>query len=1404
LTRPRPKAANVLARALGCVLFLRQAPSPAVTVSIGASWAMETTLSRKWTKSRTRGRKLHLTEAKARVGRARKTRADLERQLKACKREIANARERLIEATKQQTATSEMLRIISDSPLQSVLDAVAEHAARLCDSNHAEIYRLENNLIRLVAAYGDFPVHSQAREGFPVNRDRVIGRTICDRRSVHVHDLAAEDSEYPSGSSDAKRLGHRTTLGTPLLRERTPIGGILFRRFEVRPFSDNQIALLESFADQAAIAIENVRLFEAEKQRTLALAQANRDLAEREAKIRRLVDANIIGVFTWHIVGRTPEDREAVFKDVNDTFFRLVGYEREELIKGSVGQEVLTAPEYRDRTDRAMAEMKLTGSFQPYEKEYIRKDGSRVPVLIGGATFEGSETEGVAFVLDLTERKRAEEALRASEERFRDYVDVASDWFWETGPDHRFTEFSRSAADWGLSQVLIGKKRWDLAGDREEEPEKWRAHIATLEARQPFRGFKYKIPHPDGSARYVSVSGKPVLDGSGAFLGYRGVATDVSAEVWSEKALRDSEERFRTLMQFSFDVYWETDAQHRFIRQDYSEGVTDGPSLGSELGKRRWEVPHLEIDEEAWRKHREILDAHLPFRDLEYARPTPNGGKRWEAVSGLPMFDEAGRFIGYRGVGRHITERKQIEEALRQREKELREIVETIPAMTVTITADGRDAFIGKRFSEYSGLSEEDARGSGWKVTVHPDDLDLYLRSWRPSLISGDPVEFETRVRRADGEYRWFLARAVAQKDEHGNILKWYEVLTDIEDRKRAEAVLRERETRIRRLFDANIIGILISDFEGSVVEANDAFLGIVGYGRDDLIAGRINLGDMTPPEWRELQERSVEEMNSSGTMPSREKEYFRKDGSRVPVLVGGAGLEEGGKQSVGFVLDLTERKRAEAVLRESEARVRHLIDANIIGIFIGDFDGNIVDANDTYLRLLGYDREDLLSGRLNWATITPPELLYRSERALQEMKSVGKARLYEKEYIRKDGSRVPALVGATIFGEGRGLGFVLDLTEQKRAETALRESEEQWKAIFENNPTMYFMVDATDTILSVNPFGAEQLGYTTNELIGRPVETLFHRADRESALRNKQVCLEHIGRTMSWELRKLRKNGEALWVRETARAMLIKNRPVVLVVSEDITEVKRAAEALRDVQTELAHANRVATMGQLTASIAHEVSQPIGGAAASAHAALNWLTSEPPNLEAARRSIERAIRDTKRAGDVIGRVRDIIKKAPPRRDRFNINEAIREVVELIRSEAVKNGIAVRMDIADGLPLLHGDRVQLQQVIINLIVNAIEAMKGAGEGARDLVISTRKAELGILVVAVKDSGPGLAPADSDRLFEAFYTTKAAGLGLGLSICRSIIEAHEGRMSAANNAGPGATFQFTLRADNGDS
>jgi PAS domain S-box-containing protein len=485
----------------------------------------------------------------------------------------------------------------------------------------------------------------------------------------------------------------------------------------------------------------------------------------------------------------------------------------------------------------------------------------------------------------------------------------------------------------------------------------------------------------------------------------------------------------------------------------------------------------------------------------------------------------------------------------------------------------------------------------------------------------------------------------------------------------------------------------------------------------------------------------------------------------------------------------------------------------------------------------------------------------------------------------------------------------------RKRAEEALRESEERWRAVFENNPTMYFMLDAAGTVVDVTPFGAEQLGYAVDELVGHPVLIVFHEADRDAVQRKVAACFEQLGRTMVWEFRKLRKDGTMLWVRETARAMLIKHRPVALIVCEDITERKRAeylsqqvferspdrisivgrdyryqrvnpaferrygvpaetfvgkhvadflgwdgfertakayyercfageevsyaqwfniflgrrylavtysplrptserveavlvisrdltehmlaSEALREAQMELAHVNRVTTMGQLTASIAHEVNQPIAATVTNAQAALRWLDARPPDLEETRQAVARIVNDGIRAGEVVDRIRALIKKVPARTDRFDINDAIVDVVALTRSELSSNGVSLQTQFAQGLPLVQGDRVQLQQVILNLIVNAIEAMSGVSEGARELRISTEINESSGALVAVQDSGPGLDPASLEHLFDAFYTTKSSGMGMGLSICRSIIEAHGGRIWAEANVPQGATFQFTF-------
>ena len=490
------------------------------------------------------------------------------------------------------------------------------------------------------------------------------------------------------------------------------------------------------------------------------------------------------------------------------------------------------------------------------------------------------------------------------------------------------------------------------------------------------------------------------------------------------------------------------------------------------------------------------------------------------------------------------------------------------------------------------------------------------------------------------------------------------------------------------------------------------------------------------------------------------------------------------------------------------DKKIRRLVDANIVGIIIWELDGRILEANDAFLHMLGYDREDLSSGRIHRTDLTPTEWRDRDAHTVQELKRVGTVQPFEKEYFRKDGSRVPVLLGGVMFEQSpnQGVSFVLDLSERKRAEEALRQSEERFRTLVHFSFDVYWETDAQHRFthqefaesLADAPASGSEIGKTRWEVP-------YLEPDEEAWRKHRETLDAHLP-FRDFELARPAPDGSKRYVSvsglpvfdETGRFVGYRG------VGRHITERRRAEEALRAMQAELAHANRVTTMGELSASIAHEVNQPIAATVTNAQAALRWLRAQPPDLDEVRASLSRIVEDGNRAGNVIGGIRAFINKVPPRKDRFDLNEAILEMIALTRSEVLRHGILLRTELAPGLPAVDGDRTQLQQVTLNLILNAIEAMGGIDAGARELRINTEREAAGGVLVTVRDSGPGLDPTDMERVFKAFYTTKPKGMGMGLAICRSMVEAHGGRMWASANEPGGAVFQFTLPLERDES
>jgi PAS domain S-box-containing protein len=583
----------------------------------------------------------------------------------------------------------------------------------------------------------------------------------------------------------------------------------------------------------------------------------------------------------------------------------------------------------------------------------------------------------------------------------------------------------------------------------------------------------------------------------------------------------------------------------------------------------------------AWQQ---AIESGEPY-DVESRHRRADGIYRWFHVRGFPLRDVNGRIVRWCVLQTDIDDRKRAEEALSASERNLNLIINTIPALVWSARADGAAEFLNQHYLDYIGFTSERARGWGWTTAVHPDDLSGLATAWQTILASGKAGEAEARLRRFDGEYRWFLFRVNPSHDESGRVVKWYGVNTDIAEGKQVETELRLEERRYRELFNS------------------------------------------------------------------------------VPVAL----LEIDSKKRTEMLDDLR---------RQGVADIEAYLDAH------PDFERRAIDAS--IIREVNQQAVELFG-------------------------------------VRDAG----ALIGAS-----------------------------------------------TARLLAMTP-GALRSG-TVSRFQG---EKLFQH----------ELKLQILGRTTDVLL-------------TVARPDISRN----FLALTDITQLKSAEDALRrselryrEAQIELAHANRVATLGQLTASIAHEVSQPIAAMLTNAGTAARWLARQPPNLEKAEQLINYIIGDGKRAADVISGIRDLVKKTPSQRGDLAINEVILETIALTRGDLGKNDILVQTELAPDLPLIQGDRVQMQQVMLNLIMNAVEAMSEIAESSRELMLSTTEVEPDSVLVAVSDSGPGLPPANLARVFDAFYTTKSSGLGMGLSICRSIVEAHGGRLWSKPNEPRGTVFCFTV-------
>ena len=1028
-------------------------------------------------------------------------------------------------------------------------------------------------------------------------------------------------------------------------------------------------------------------------------------------------------------------------------------------------------------------------------------------------------------------------------------LDALPAMVWTASADGQIDFVNRRwAAYTGLCLDEAHGWEWQAAIDPADLPElleRWRSILASGKPGE----LEGRVRRSDGEFRRFLVQCSPMLDDSGRIVKWCGLATDVE----------DFQRAKETSQRHELDFQLIVDSIPVPVAVTTPSGELEGVNrltidyFGKTLEEQKlWRTSGAVHPDDLERTVSKLLEAHQrgsPF-NVETRHRRADGVYRWFNVLGLPLRAKEGKILRWFHLLIDIDDRKRAEEALRKSVLDARSIIDGIPGFIAVLAPDGTVEMVNPQIVEYCGRPLEELRNWGTNGTVHPDDLPHVARIFTQSIAAGVPYDIEQRLRRFDGEYRWFGNRGLPMRDGSGNVVRWYVLLTDIHDRKRAEDAVRASERQARLMVDS--IPGLIAVFapSGQLEFVNHQVLEYYGKTLEELRDWAT--GDVTHPDdlprTTEAFARSIE----SGQPFEVEVRAKRSDGafrwlqSRVSPLRDANG---GIIRWYNLLIDIDERKRAETNL----AGEKHLLEMVATGRPLSDVLGTLCRmieeaAPDCYCDVHPISASGL-TFEYGVAPSLPPsytapirglpvdgELLPCGVAAKQNIQVIAEdiesdPRWYTshvrthalKHGLRSVWSTPICSKGGRVLGtfciyqnkpgipSPRHQSLIAHAThiasiaiERSRTEAALRRSETLLGEGQRLSSTGAFswIVDTDEVAFSdeLNRiFEFEPNGVVTLE----QVRARVHPEDMPlMAAQMERVRAGHD--YVGYEIRLRMPDGRIKYLRTFGRVIRDQEgRKECLASVQDVTERRLAEQALDKVRSELAHVSRVTSLGAMTASIAHEVNQPLAGIITNANTCLRMLAADPPNVEGARKTARRTIRDGNRAADVIARLRALFSKRTPAVEPVDLNEAAREVIALSWSDLQRSRVVVRAELADELPLVGGDRVQLQQVIVNLLRNASDAMSGVDDRARRLVIRTERDGDNHVRLAVEDAGIGLGPPGTERLFEAFYTTKSDGMGIGLSISRSIIESHNGRIWAAPNDGPGATFAFSIPEYSGD-